>query len=78
MRFIKGKSPRKKLIFENFRAAAPILGFFGHNPKLSRGGAFDPPPLCSRPIWPEGGGRILLSILIVPNMKLNMIYMFVD
>ena len=39
MRFLKGKSPRKELKFENFRAAgAPIWGFFDHNPNFSKKG----------------------------------------
>ena len=68
MRFLKGKSPRKELKFENFRAAgAPIFGVFGHNPKfVKKGGHPTPPYIQSRfgRIWPEGGGRILLIVLM--------------
>ena len=45
MRFLKGKSPRKELNFEFFRAAgAPIFGFFGHNPKFVKKGGHPTPP----------------------------------
>ena len=44
MRFLKGKSLTKELIFQFFRAAgAPILGFSGHNPKIVSGGHLTPP-----------------------------------
>ena len=45
MRFLKGKSPRKELNFEIFRAAgAPILEFFDHNPKFVKKGGYPTPP----------------------------------
>ena len=61
MRFLKGKSPRKKLKFVFFRAAgAPILEFFDHNPKFVKKGRASDPPLYSKPIWADllrrGGG----------------------
>ena len=71
MRFLKGKSPRKELNLEFFRAAgAPILEFFDHNPKFVKKGGVSNPPLYSEPIWPDlvrRGGRILLIVLIVLN-----------
>ena len=36
---------------------------------LTRGGAFDP-PLVSEPIWSEGGGQILLNVLMEFSRKL--------
>ena len=70
MRFLKGKSPRKELNVEKFRAAgAPIFGFFGHNPKfVTKGGASDPPPCFKANLagfGQKGGGRILLIVLIL-------------
>ena len=64
---LKGKSLRKELKFGFFRAAgAPIFGFFGHNPKFVKKGGHPTPYIQSRFgwIWPEGGGRILLIVLM--------------
>ena len=59
MRFLKGKSPRKEVKFEFFRAAgAPILEFFDHNPKFVKKGGYPTPPYIQSRfgrIWPEGG-----------------------
>ena len=56
MRFLKGKSPRKELKFEIFRAAGAPIFFWvlGHNPKFVKKGGIRP-PLVSERIWPEGG-----------------------
>ena len=54
MRFLKGKSPRKELNFEFFRASgAPILEIFDHNPKFVKKGGYPTPPLYSEPICPD-------------------------
>ena len=66
MRFLKGKSPKKKLKSEKNRATgAPILGFLDHNPKFAKKGGVIDPPLYSRPICSEGGGQLLLFVLMV-------------
>ena len=57
MRFLKGKSPRKELNFDFFRAAgAPIFGFLGYNPKfVKKGEVIDPPPLVQGRFAQKGG-----------------------
>ena len=65
MRFLKGKSPRKELNFEFFRVAgAPILAFFGHNPKFVKKGGH-PTPRADLAGFGRKGGRILLIVLIL-------------
>ena len=61
MRFLKGKSPRKEVKFEIFRAAgAPIFLVLGHNPKFVKKGGIRPPPMFEADLAGRGGSNTFI------------------